>query len=531
MNSSGTISLGGSTTGESIAIEIGQSPTAQISLNDPSVRAVAEKTTPESQISMPVDFWGKTAPPSPPSPPADILILGTVAVSNPPGDIFDDIEIDCLLSTPAGNFLIGIYCRPYNFYIARISSTTAAIEFQNSIVAPTGSTVWTSKRTYTGSMSTVDIDGNIGVFTSADGNTDNIFYATFYLMSGSTGAILRRMQFNYAIQFPGRISADKISPAIFYLLGQNSVVKINASGGSVYWSSRLGTTLYTCGTATTSDGSVYGVWYESHSTTWIVLAKLDPNTGGLIWQKRFLGSAVCNYFYDNGVGQVDITSDNNDNLIIMLGYVYSPAFPNPIYRGVLKFNSSGTLQWQIEFNGPDALAFSRMFVDSNNDIYFAGQSTPPDDPYTTAAYVCKLSGFDGSMLWQKTFAAQSPYKDPIYSYEAIWAADVSISTDGYLLVLLGTTYLHSYDVSWCNIVLTLKMDPFGNIGSGTYTLDSSMGTAAGYKIVTSTPTYTVIPGTLTETTSSFTQTNLSTTLRSYTADTIAEYNTSSTQLI
>ena len=41
LNASGPISLAGATTGQSIAVELGQSSTGQISLNDSNVRTLA----------------------------------------------------------------------------------------------------------------------------------------------------------------------------------------------------------------------------------------------------------------------------------------------------------------------------------------------------------------------------------------------------------------------------------------------------------------------------------------------------------
>lgn len=57
MNTSGQISLGGSAVGQSINLEIEASPTAQVSLNDLSVRQLAE--VPNGQITMPTNFYGK----------------------------------------------------------------------------------------------------------------------------------------------------------------------------------------------------------------------------------------------------------------------------------------------------------------------------------------------------------------------------------------------------------------------------------------------------------------------------------------
>jgi hypothetical protein len=60
LNSSGPISLGGSTTGESVALELGLSPTGQISLDDAAVRSLLAKTGQSSEISL-FDAYGKSS--------------------------------------------------------------------------------------------------------------------------------------------------------------------------------------------------------------------------------------------------------------------------------------------------------------------------------------------------------------------------------------------------------------------------------------------------------------------------------------
>ena len=61
LNSSGQISLGGSTVGESINLQIGNTATAQVSFNDTTVRSLSQVTTPNAQEVMPTDFYGKGA--------------------------------------------------------------------------------------------------------------------------------------------------------------------------------------------------------------------------------------------------------------------------------------------------------------------------------------------------------------------------------------------------------------------------------------------------------------------------------------
>jgi hypothetical protein len=59
LNLSGPISLGGTTAGQSIAVELGLSPTAAISLNQTNVRTLAG--VPSGAIIMPTNFYGKSS--------------------------------------------------------------------------------------------------------------------------------------------------------------------------------------------------------------------------------------------------------------------------------------------------------------------------------------------------------------------------------------------------------------------------------------------------------------------------------------
>jgi hypothetical protein len=61
MNSSGPISLGGSTTGQSVNLEVGNSATTQVSFNDTKVRSLTG-TTAGTALVMPTNFYGKTYP-------------------------------------------------------------------------------------------------------------------------------------------------------------------------------------------------------------------------------------------------------------------------------------------------------------------------------------------------------------------------------------------------------------------------------------------------------------------------------------
>ena len=62
LNASGPISLAGSTTGQSIAVELGLGTTTQISLNQAAVRTLAGIAS--GAIIMPTNFWGKSNTPT-----------------------------------------------------------------------------------------------------------------------------------------------------------------------------------------------------------------------------------------------------------------------------------------------------------------------------------------------------------------------------------------------------------------------------------------------------------------------------------
>lgn len=61
LNSSGQISLGGTTVGQSINLQIGNTATTQVSFNDTTVRSLSQVTTTNTTEIMPTDFYNKGA--------------------------------------------------------------------------------------------------------------------------------------------------------------------------------------------------------------------------------------------------------------------------------------------------------------------------------------------------------------------------------------------------------------------------------------------------------------------------------------
>jgi hypothetical protein len=82
LNSSGTISIGGSTTGQSINLELGRSATATSSLNETDLRTLAGVASGAISLSS---FYGKSNADYTPNAVdwADIIVFGLASGTNP----------------------------------------------------------------------------------------------------------------------------------------------------------------------------------------------------------------------------------------------------------------------------------------------------------------------------------------------------------------------------------------------------------------------------------------------------------------
>ena len=132
MNSSGPISLGGATTGQSINLEIGSPATSTVSLNDTLVRTLANIPGLNTTITIPTDFYGKSIS------DAWFIVLSSPITMSAPGS--------------SASFTLD------NSSNIIFSFTATNVAYQTSI-APTGTVNWTNN------------------FTSPRGNTRNVAFS------------------------------------------------------------------------------------------------------------------------------------------------------------------------------------------------------------------------------------------------------------------------------------------------------------------------------------------------------------------
>jgi len=292
LNSSGPISLAGSTTGQSIAVELGQSASGQISLNDTNVRTLAG--VPSGAITMPTDFWGKS------SATYNQQKVGSGAgVSGP-------------------------------FYAA-----------VNNLVFG-GSTYWYNRWAHTA------LDSNNNRYFM-DGDSQNTYIHKY----NSAGVFQwgRLIQGGPAVGYKSvttNLMDVDSSGNVYVCLGGLFLTKLNSSGVIQWFNSyRNSSTAVDMerwgGLRVSSGGNIYvTVSYADQALQCGNLMKLDTN-GNVVWAKRYNALGNANQ-YSTGILGLDI--DSSENIYVCgVDYMYwDPSLGiggsyNPFFYA--KFNSSG----------------------------------------------------------------------------------------------------------------------------------------------------------------------------------------------
>lgn len=140
-----------------------------------------------------------------------------------------------------------------------------------------------------------------------------------------------------------------------------------SSSGTLQWQRKLSGTGndYGYGVGVDSSNNVYVCGYSSSTgsaSSDILLAKYN-SSGTLQWQRALGGS----YF---GVAE-ELTTDSSNNIFIV-GRVGAPAGAGNNDCIIVKYNSSGTLQWQRTLGGTNQEWGTGIAVDNANNIYLAG---------------------------------------------------------------------------------------------------------------------------------------------------------------
>lgn len=192
-------------------------------------------------------------------------------------------------------------------------------------------------------------------------------------------------------------------------------------------------------TTVDSQGNLY--FFYQRGTVDSRLFKYN-SSGVFQWARRILGAESCT--------PVQLVVDSNDNLLgIFQDFRESP------YEGfAFKITPNGSLVWSTNFRLGNNFLVSSIAVDSSNNIIVGGSTTGPQ-----AAFVAKLNGSSGSLIWQRTIDSESSYV-----ISQVSAATVDSSNNIYVSAIL---FIQSGTFE--RRVATIKLDSSGNfVWSRTY---------------------------------------------------------------
>lgn len=167
------------------------------------------------------------------------------------------------------------------------------------------------------------------------------------------------------------------------------IAKYNSSG-TIQWQRRLGGTGndYFYGVGVDSSDNIYASGYTASAGAGgedALIVKYN-SSGTLQWQ-RTLGDSNTNRSWDLAV-------DSSDDIII-------GGVTGSVFSGLLaKYNSSGTLQWSRSIGGSGSENIYGIAVDSSDNIIFTG-STTSDGAGGTSFLVGKCNS-SGVLQWKKT---------------------------------------------------------------------------------------------------------------------------------
>jgi len=187
------------------------------------------------------------------------------------------------------------------------------------------------------------------------------------------------------------------SPGDIYISGStydgtndNAVVAKYNNSGTIQWQSVLsgGSSVDFRGVAVDSSGNVYAAGRDGGSTAGFNVAAKYNSSGTIQWQKTLGNMGVTQYVTPNGPNAVAIDSSSN---IYVFGNNQNGNFE------VIKYNSSGTVQFQNEIGYANANA-ATIIVDSSGNIYTTGRSG------VTSPFRASIIKYNSSFAvqWQKS---------------------------------------------------------------------------------------------------------------------------------
>lgn len=139
-----------------------------------------------------------------------------------------------------------------------------------------------------------------------------------------------------------------------------------------------------------SNDNIYTTGY-SYISGYKAISVIKYNSSGVVqWQKLFY---VADFSYDQK--GIQILADSNNDICILSTIIVGTTYARTT---VIKINSSGTILWQNQiYSGSDYFQiYPRFSMDASNDLYICGRQN------TAGNFIIKLYSNNGFQAWQKT---------------------------------------------------------------------------------------------------------------------------------
>jgi hypothetical protein len=143
------------------------------------------------------------------------------------------------------------------------------------------------------------------------------------------------------------------------------------------------------GIASDSSGNRYGVGNIGDSQIKFCLIKNDT-TGNTLWQRELTGSSVQTQGFK-------VVSDSSGNTYAV-GLDQLTSSPFTKWVVVVKFNSSGTIQWQRRLETNNNTISSSIALDTSNNVYIVSSDYTSNSNLIAVKY-----NSSGTIQWQKRF--------------------------------------------------------------------------------------------------------------------------------
>lgn len=448
LNSSGPISLGGATTGESINLELGQSATQQVSLNDTNVRSLAGISV--GAITMPIDFWGKS---SATNKAYFFFNNNTFPLTNNWNNRIlivsgnDVLLFDTASATGLSYSGLSVTGTAYIFYKFNTQSETVTAQKAQSCSTSVGGTVnegrlFLANNYFWTYGSARDNVSNVLCNTRTRWNWTNLTFETGQIWSASVAYS--------AVNDAGFFNADE-SGACMARMGNDIgwLITFNSAGARTN-----GTRLYGSSNATgftgekcvgAADGSIYVL--GQGSTSGLRLTRHNGSSPAtLLNSLAFEGTGTA--------GDFALSSTVSTTPPV---YILQRTTGTNLCRISLVNNTLTSVTWgfNVDASGlssDGAFSAQNCFCDSSGNVYFSATKTSTTTPSVQGLYLCKMN-LSGNVLWQKLIRVVSP-------------TPFSATQNSPLMRMLSPDEKQIY-LNLHNILFNL--DANGNIPAGTFT--------------------------------------------------------------